>query len=203
VCCVDVLLDQNDRANVDEPRESRTDLSDDHRGDALGRFVQQHDLRPGDQGLRDGEHLSLSTGQCLSLLTQALAQYGKEFHDFLPPLSSIARARRDSEMLFDAESGKHGRTLGYPAQANARATMPLPHSDIATEQAHFPRSDGKNAHESAQQRRLSRSVSSDDANSLAVAEIECDAAQDLGPPVRHVDGVHTQELLSAHASRPR
>src|SRR5258706_11260703 len=61
-----ILLDQEDGKPFRlESRDGVADLLHDHRGEALGRLVEQQQPRPGAQNAADREHLLLAIGRIL------------------------------------------------------------------------------------------------------------------------------------------
>ena len=71
----EVLLDEQDgHAARLQRRQHLADALHDHRGEALGRLVEQEHLRAGAQDAGDGEHLLLAAGELGALAGAALVR---------------------------------------------------------------------------------------------------------------------------------
>ena len=74
------MLDHKNRqaALLAEMDERPADVFDDGRLDAFGRFVEDKELRPGDQSARDSELLLLTPGEIAAASAQHIGESGKQ-----------------------------------------------------------------------------------------------------------------------------
>src|SRR5581483_5839726 len=72
---LNILLDQqNGDTTLIDAMDLASNLGDKSRHDALGRFVENDELRPHHQAARDGEHLLLTARQGISGLLEPLLE---------------------------------------------------------------------------------------------------------------------------------
>src|SRR5580765_2980382 len=136
------LLDEQDRrAGLVDPAQDLGEMLDEHRGEALRRLVDEHELRAGDEPARDGEHLLLSAREETALLGRALAQPREHLEDLLDARRPIARPRRhhaEAEILDHGQVRQHAALFRYPGDAPADDLVGLPPRDLLTRERNAP-----------------------------------------------------------------
>ena len=104
---------------------------DHQRRQALRRLVEEEQLRAGEQGAGDGEHLLLAAGELASLAVEPLAQ-AREALEHALHLPARGRPLRDGQVLARGEVGEDAARLGDQGdaereiQAARRPTMLRP-----------------------------------------------------------------------------
>src|SRR6185295_4961208 len=117
---VEVLLDQQDReAPGLQLDDSTADLLDDHGGQALGRLVEQQQVRTGAQDAADRQHLLLAAGKLRALAGAALGEVGKQLVDLLDSKATVPHLRRQHQVLLDAQAREDTALLGTPGDTQS------------------------------------------------------------------------------------
>src|SRR5512145_706766 len=76
---LDVLVDHQDSLSGGaQPPEAAPDLLAHERREAFGRFVEDQEMRVGDERAADGEHLLLAAGKLVSLVVLPFPEAGKK-----------------------------------------------------------------------------------------------------------------------------
>ena len=113
-----VLLDEeHGDALVLDLADDVADLLDDHRGQALGRLVEQQQPRARAQHAGDREHLLLAAGQLGAGEVAALVQHRELLVDLLEaPRVGLARDRREQQVLLRPRGWRRCRGRRAPSR---------------------------------------------------------------------------------------
>ena len=151
-----------------------------HRVEVLGQLVEEHDLRPADEGEGDEQPLPLAARQGVERASQDVAE--------LPLLDELARrARRRVQRGEQRQRLGHAHALGQGGVlqlgADAPAQLVAGLRRVEAEHAHRARVGAAQTLEDLDGRRLAGAVRAEQAEQLAALDGEVDAADDLGVAV--------------------
>ena len=198
------LLDQQHRdAALADLGERREDDVDDLRREAERRLVEQQDIGPGDERARDRELLLLAAGERTRPAPRELLDDRELRVDRLDVLAG-ARARappREAEpqVLLDRQLGEDAPPLGHERDARARDVLGRPAAQRVAGQPDLAAPSAHQSHDRVQRRRLARAVRTDQADDLAPADLEREAAHGGDAAVAHVEAGDLEHRV-AHAS---
>ena len=139
----EVLLDQQDRETfLLESPKGRDHPLDDCRRKAFGGLVHDDQLRVGDEGAPDREHLLLAARELRTAVALPLGETREEVVDaFSRPVLAAVRsraARRDSKVLVDRERREQPAPLWHVADAAAGDLVGLPADQLLPLEADRP-----------------------------------------------------------------
>src|SRR6185437_9420445 len=118
---VEILFDQeNSKALLFQSADGVPDLLNDHRGEALGRLIEQQEPRTGAQDARDRQHLLLAPRKLGALARQSLPQVRKQREDAIETKASRKQLRRQQEILAHIEAREYAALLRAYRNAGAR-----------------------------------------------------------------------------------
>src|SRR5688572_9467380 len=181
-----VLLDQQDRhlAGLCERADRALDVLDDRGLDALGRLVENEELRLHRERARNRELLLLAAREVAAAPVQHLPEHRKHRVDARRNLRA-ARLRREShlEVLLDGEPRKDLAALRDVADAAAHPLVRRRAREIAAIEGDAAAFRRHETHERAQERRLAHAVSPEQRRHLARGQLERDVAQDVAAAV--------------------
>src|SRR6516165_12369513 len=107
-----ILLDQqNGETLLLERADGVADLLNDHRTQALGRLVEEHEAGARAQDAGDGKHLLLTAGKLRPLAGQTLLEIGKQLEDAGELEPAGLHLRRQQEVLFNAQARENAALL--------------------------------------------------------------------------------------------
>ena len=100
---MEILLGEQQRKSPGFELDDRVrHLLDDHRGDALGRLVEQHEQRIAHQGARHGEHLLLAAAHLAAEVVAPVGEVREQGEQFFRGPLRRRRAVRERARLLPA-----------------------------------------------------------------------------------------------------
>ena len=171
-----VLLHQQDGALLAGLLERGRDLVDHHRGEALGRLVDEQDAvlvqqRPGDR-----DHLLLAARERAGPLLGARLQLGEEVVD--EPESARSVTDSQLQVLGHGESREDVAVLGHVADAPADDLVGLFLGDVGAAESDASLA-GDEAEQRPQCRRLADAVPAEQRGHGSLGNVEADALEDV------------------------
>ncbi len=131
---VEILLDQHDGhvAEAAQIGDGAADVLDDRGLDALGRLVEQQQLRPHHQRAADGELLLLAAGEVAAAPAQHALQHREQREHVVGNVALVALQRRKAglEVFLDGEQRKDLAALRHEGDAAPRALVGLQAGDV-------------------------------------------------------------------------
>ena len=108
-----------------EPGDGAADVLDDRGLDALGRLVEDEQLRPRDQRPGDGELLLLAAGEVAAAAPEHVRQHREEVEDVGGdrPVGALERREPGLEVLLDRQQREDVAALRHVADAEPRALV--------------------------------------------------------------------------------
>ena len=191
-----VLLDQQDRhlAAARQLADRALDVLDDRRLDALGRLVEDQQLRPQRQRAADRELLLLAAGKIAAAPAQHVLQHRKHLEDELRNAgAALLRGEAHLQVLVDGEPRKDLAALRHVADAEAARAYGGSAAMFAFVEADVARAHRQQPHQALEQRRLADAVAAEQRRALAGGHLERHVAQDVAAAVVLVevrDGKH-------------
>src|SRR3989454_1482074 len=173
-------------------------MVDDERGQALGRLVEEQELRVPHEGTRDGEHLLLAAGEKTALPVAEPAERREQLEYALGGEAARPRpSRGDVQVLPDREVAEDSTILrhepdakrGHAKGGRARDVAPLPHDATARR--------WREPHDRPHGRGLADAVPAEQADALARRDAERHAEQHARETVRRVDRLDREDGLGA------
>src|SRR5215475_7412031 len=173
--------DQDGLALLLEEREALPDLRTDFRRQALGRLVEDQELRIGHQRTADCQHLLLATRQFVAHVTAPFSQGRKKIVDAIkrPARRAEACGAGSDEVFLDGEGGKYLTSFRHepePRLCNTKRRQSDERQSVESGGAAFRR---QQAHERENRRCLAHAVAADQAYDLAGSDRKADVEQDL------------------------
>ena len=160
---------------------------DDRRREPERRLVEQQDVGLGDQRARDRELLLLAAGECARLALAELLDDRKELVDAREDRSDAAagapRRQAEAKVLLDRQLGEDAPALGHERNAAARDLLGRAADERLAAEPDVAADDRSDAHDRVQGRRLAGAVRADQADDLAGADLEREAAHSLDAAV--------------------
>ncbi len=200
-----VLLDQQDRDAFARDLQHRfEDLLHHQRREPHRRLVEQQQLRLRHQRARHREHLLLAAGQRAGGLPAALLEAGKEIEHALDvvldrgPVAADVGAHR--EIFLDGQRAEHAAALGDHGEAVAHELERRAAGHVlagVTDRAALHR---LQAGDALQRRRLPGAVGADQADELALVDVEVDALDRLDAAVGDFDLLQLEQRVRAGAA---
>ena len=143
--------------------KSRT-CRDDHRGEALGRFVHHEKPRIAEQSARYREHLLFAARELSAAVVAALRQSRECRIDPVdrPRMAASARAFAETQRLVDGKTRPEAASLRHEADAGADDLVRLRGRDFASVETHGARPRPHQADDRVAKRRLAHAVAADD-----------------------------------------
>src|SRR6266571_1868246 len=191
---IQILLDEDHRhpeSGVD-PEELLEDLVDDRGLDTLGRLVEQQELRVAHERASDGEDLLLAPREATASLPETLAQPREDPQQLLEARFVSPPESPHPEIFAHGEPGKDLTPLGNVPEAEPGAPVGRQVGDVAAPPADAPLATAEEAHERAQQGRLSYAIPSDDHDALGHPDPERHAVQNRHLPVPRVEAFNLE-----------
>ncbi|MPL89754.1 hypothetical protein SDC9_35796 [bioreactor metagenome] len=184
---LEVLLDEDD-GDVDllrQRRERFRDLVDDRGLDALGRFVEQHQLRPPAQAARQRQKLLLAARERAAAPVEKPLEPGEKLEHLLDGLGDDSRLAGDADLqvLLDAQVREDLPALRHQTDAGAGAGVDRLAEDGVALEADLAAGDLHIAHDRAHQRGLAHAVVAENADHLAAIGVKIDPVQRRDQPV--------------------
>ena len=148
-------------------------LLDDHRRQPERQLVDHQQLRAGDEGLAEREHLLLAARQVAGLLVPPLAQDREVLEHLLGGLLHVLRVLAEQpagqvEVLLDGERREHALAAGHQHDAGAPPSRWRRAGDVDAVEGDRARPTGDDRPEiAAQQRRLAGAVRAEQRDDLA------------------------------------
>src|SRR5215470_2868934 len=202
----DLLHEKDGGAPTIDLAEDGREVLHEERREPFRGLVHEHELGPGDQPARDGEHLLLTARQRFALLLVALAQ-AREVAEHLVDQRAVAlrggRPRSEkaqAQVLRHAQVGQDAPFFRYVGDARPRHLVGGQARELTAVEDDAPLTRGHQAHDAPQGGSLARSVSTDERHHLARVHAEGDALKDVRLAVV---GLHMLEGEQGHLVAPR
>ena len=191
-----VLLDEEDRRGLGDPREHVGDLGDELRGQALGRLVDEEEHVVPQQHPREGDHLLLPTREGAGPLLPSGDEVGEQLADHRRTRADVATD--EPEVLVHGQATEHVAVLGHVADPAANQLERLASLDVVPLQ-HDPAAPRSEAEDRLERRGLADAVASEQRGDAARGHLEGDALEDVRPAVVDVevlDGEHGRPVVT-------
>src|SRR5439155_3077063 len=185
---LDVLLHQQDRdAGLVDAMDLPADVGHQLRHDALGRLVENDQLRLHHQAARDREHLLLPAGQRAARLARTLLQARKTLQHARLDLQVGLAGQADAEVFIYREVRKNPAPLRHVAYAHPWHLVWRDGIEIRAAEGDLAGAPWRESHDRAQGGCLPHAVTSEEGHCLALVHLHADALQDMQFPVVNVD----------------
>ncbi len=152
---LEILFDEHDRhvAAAAQVVDGAADVLDDGGLDALRRFVEDQQLRPGHQGAADGELLLLPARQVAAAPVHHALQHGEELEHLLGHVAQRTAHRREAgvEVLLDGEQREDLASLRHVADAAPGAGVGRQAGHVLAREGDAAAADRLLAHDGAEQ----------------------------------------------------
>src|SRR6185503_21304183 len=129
---------------------------------------EQQDLRIADQSAAYRQHLLLTAGKLVTVITLALRKTREKIVDAFP--RPFALCRRDTQILVDRERGENLALLRHIADAGARTAMRREAGDLLAGELDAAAAQRCQAHDRHQQGRLANAVATEHGPALLGAD---------------------------------
>ncbi len=190
----EVLLHQDDgEPLLLQLGDGAADLLDDDRGEALGRLVEQQQMRPRAQDAGDRQHLLLAAGELGALASQPLLHVREEREDALQRQPALAHLGRQHQVLLHREGGIDPPLLGHEAEPEPGDGARGQPDRLGALHHHRALALADHAHDRLQSRGLAGAVAAQQRHHLARRHVEVDAVKDMGFPVPGLEPAHLQQ----------
>src|SRR5437899_7790392 len=202
--------DQGGDAMLPNVVDDAPDLGRDKRCEALGRLVQDHEIRIGHQRAADREHLLLAARKLPATVAETLGEPRKRGeHALERPVAATIRtgASRHDEILAHREIRKNAAPLRHVGDAATGDEMRLGARHWRAANVNIARAGFDDPEHAANQRALAYPVAPHEPDRLAAADAEVDAVQNVAGAIIGVQLPRFQYCLGVdvhvHMAPPR
>ena len=180
-----VLLDQQDgQAFLLQRADRFPQPLDDDRREPFRRLVHDQAIRIGHQRAADRQHLLLAARQRLGALVAALVQAREQRVDALQiPAVAVGVALGDQQVFLDAERRKYAAALRHQPHAAAHGLERGFLRDLVALEHDLAAARRIEADDRIHQRGLADAVAAEQAEDLALLELQRQPLEDIGVPV--------------------
>ncbi len=175
-----LLDEQHGDAAVADLQEHVEDDVDDRGSEPERRLVQEQDVGRGDERTRDRKLLLLTAGERARLPPPRVDDHWEQLPQPLEvgrlALAAVPADESEPQVLLDGQLGEDAPALGDERDAAARDRLRLPSSDRRAAEPDVAGAHADEADDRVQRRRLPRAVRADQADDLALADLEREVA---------------------------
>ncbi|EGE57986.1 hypothetical protein RHECNPAF_3500035 [Rhizobium etli CNPAF512] len=202
-CREGILLDQEhgEAFLLIELADRLENALDDQRREAKRRFVEQQELRTRHQGAADRQHLLFAARKRAAALGVTFLETRKERKDLLDVLGEvfeIVEAGAHLKVFQHRHAREDAASLRRLRDAQARNLVCRHLGDIAALEDDRALASLWAAADRHHQRRLAGAVGADQADDLALVDLDIDAGQCTDIAIIGFDAVHLKERLTRH-----
>ena len=166
--------------------------------DALGRFVEDQQLRISDEGAGDGQLLLLAAAEQAALAAEQVLEHGEVFKDFAGHAARLRRISQhaDLKVFQHGELRKNLAPLRHVAHARASPNVRRSARQVAAIKQHLPRTRPQEPHHALEQRGLAHAIAAHEANDPAGLDLQVHVTENERFTVSYLQSLYLQHQLA-------